>query len=209
MKKKKKSKAILPDTRGRILHEAKELFFNAGFTKVSMDDLARELGMSKKTLYQYFPSKTELLDAIIDARIEGAREELKSICGNTSIKVSEQLQRVMECLLKRVGDLKPVFLKDIRRNVPEVFDRIAQFRAKMIPRMFEGLILEGQAAGEIRADVNGRIAARAILAVVQDVVTPQGFLELNLPPTEVVKQIFSLMFQGILTKENEALKIKN
>lgn len=52
--------------RKRILETAKEFFLEFGYKKVTMDEIADSLGMSKKTLYQYFPSKYELLSAVTD-----------------------------------------------------------------------------------------------------------------------------------------------
>ena len=60
-------------TRARILAAAREHFFAHGFRRVTMDDLAQELGMSKKTLYAHFPSKTALLEAMREAGVPADR----------------------------------------------------------------------------------------------------------------------------------------
>ncbi|HEX6193727.1 MAG TPA: helix-turn-helix domain-containing protein, partial [Chitinophagaceae bacterium] len=57
------------DTKERIQNKAEELFMQFGIRSVSMDDIANNLGMSKKTVYQYFVDKDELVEAVVQAHI--------------------------------------------------------------------------------------------------------------------------------------------
>ncbi|MFF4684985.1 TetR/AcrR family transcriptional regulator [Streptomyces sp. NPDC001307] len=59
-----------------IVEAAGRLFFGAGFARVSMDDLARELGMSKKTIYRHFPDKRSLLATVLDRQFAAAERTL-------------------------------------------------------------------------------------------------------------------------------------
>ena len=73
------------DVKQRIMLEARGLFFRYGFSKVTMDEAAEALGMSKKTLYRYFPSKEELLEEVTSAHMEECDSALKSICHRQDI----------------------------------------------------------------------------------------------------------------------------
>ena len=63
------------EPKDRILLKAEELFMQFGIRSVSMDDIANNLGMSKKTLYQYFADKDELVEAVVDGHIKGIQED--------------------------------------------------------------------------------------------------------------------------------------
>jgi AcrR family transcriptional regulator len=63
------------DVKERILVKSEEMFMQFGIRSVSMDDIANNLGMSKKTLYQYFVDKDELVDAVIEGHISGVEEK--------------------------------------------------------------------------------------------------------------------------------------
>src|SRR5438874_10407025 len=68
---------IANSTRQRIVDAARAHFFSHGFRSVTMDDLAEELGVSKKTLYNHFPGKIELLEAVLADKFAGVEAKLK------------------------------------------------------------------------------------------------------------------------------------
>ena len=63
------------EVKGRIQEKAEELFMQYGIRSVSMDDIAAQLGMSKKTLYHYVNDKDKLVDDVVDAELEKGRYE--------------------------------------------------------------------------------------------------------------------------------------
>src|SRR4029078_5649114 len=67
--------------RQRIIDAARAHFFNHGFRSVTMDDLAEELGISKKTLYAYFPGKFDLLEAVLADKLTSVEATLKEVTG--------------------------------------------------------------------------------------------------------------------------------
>ncbi|MEW2512806.1 TetR/AcrR family transcriptional regulator [Streptomyces sp. NPDC046870] len=66
-----------------IIEAAAQRFLAPGFAQVSMDDLARELGMSKKTIYRYFPDKRSLLTAVLDRQFEAVERTLVTAAEDT------------------------------------------------------------------------------------------------------------------------------
>src|SRR5690349_21756091 len=65
--------------RQRIVNAARARFFSHGFRSVTMDDLAEELGISKKTIYAYFPGKFDLLEAVLADKLAGVEATLKEV----------------------------------------------------------------------------------------------------------------------------------
>ncbi|MGA2401792.1 MAG: helix-turn-helix domain-containing protein [Syntrophobacteraceae bacterium] len=79
----------------RIVAAARRNFFANGFRRVTMDDLARELGMSKKTLYEYFPSKTAIVEAAIFDKFRDIDAELERITSECPSDFSGMLHRLL------------------------------------------------------------------------------------------------------------------
>ena len=77
------------DTKERIQNKAEELFMQFGIRSVSMDDIANNLGMSKKTVYQYFVDKDELVEAVVQAHISGVQKECVDCRENAKDAVHE------------------------------------------------------------------------------------------------------------------------
>ena len=63
-------------TRNRILNKARDHFFKHGFTKVTLDEIVQEMGVSKKTIYKFFPSKTEILRELLNLKLQEVEDGL-------------------------------------------------------------------------------------------------------------------------------------
>src|SRR5206468_1519151 len=105
----------LPDSAAavRIVAAARHHFFTHGFRGVTMDDLAAELGMSKKTLYACFPSKIALLEAVLLAKFRGIEEEMENITSGTSADFIAGLHELLACVQRQTEEIRPPFLRDI------------------------------------------------------------------------------------------------
>src|SRR5262245_8421931 len=98
----------------RIVGAARQHFFAHGFRTVTMDDLAAELGMSKKTLYAHFPSKTLLVEAVLLQKMREMEAELERITSESSADFATALHQLLACLQRQTGEIQAPFLRDIR-----------------------------------------------------------------------------------------------
>jgi AcrR family transcriptional regulator len=184
--------------RERIAETAERIFLRSGFNRVLMDDLARELGMSKKTLYSHFGSKEELLRAVLERRTGEVDRGLEAI---VSAKESfpVKLGHLARFLQGRVAEVSPIFLEDIRRYAPECFRVVEEFRARAIPRYFGRLFEEGIRTGHVRRQVNREVLIRMLVLSIQGIIRPEMVEELHLRPREALDYILAIVFEGILT----------
>ena len=164
--------ALLPGgVRDRIVATAERIFFLSGFSRVLMDDLARELGMSKKTLYSHFASKEELLRAVLVHRTREVEQGLEAIV-STKESFPLKLGHLARFLQSKVAEVSPVFLEDIRRYAPECFQVVEEFRARAIPRYFGRLFEEGIRTGHVRRQVNRELLIRMLVLSIQGIIRP-------------------------------------
>jgi AcrR family transcriptional regulator len=184
--------------RERIVETAERIFLRSGFNRVLMDDLARELGMSKKTVYSHFGSKEELLRAVLERRTGEVDRGLEAI---VSAKESfpVKLGHLARFLQGRVAEVSPIFLEDIRRYAPECFRVVEEFRGRAIPRYFGRLFEEGIHTGHVRRQVNRDVLIRMLVLSVQGIIRPEMVEELHLRPREALDCILAIVFEGILT----------
>jgi TetR/AcrR family transcriptional regulator, cholesterol catabolism regulator len=182
----------------RIVATAERVFLRSGFSRVLMDDLARELGMSKKTLYSHFESKEELLRAVLVRRTGEVDRGLEAI---VSAKESfpAKLGHLARFLQSKVSDVSPVFLEDIRRYAPECFRVVEEFRGRAIPRYFGRLFDEGIRTGHVRKQINRELLIRMLVLSIQGIIRPEAVEELRLRPREALDHILAIFFDGILT----------
>ncbi|HEV8342096.1 MAG TPA: TetR/AcrR family transcriptional regulator [Candidatus Binatia bacterium] len=184
----------------RIVAAARRHFFAHGFRSVTMDDLAEELGMSKKTLYSCFSSKTALLKAVLLDKFRSVEADLDRIMSECSSDVLAALQRLLACMQHHTAEIQPPFVRDIRREAPEIFKIVESRRRDMIQRYFGKLFSEGRRAGIIRKDIPTKLIIEILLGATEAIMNPQKIAELDLTPKTGYSAIISVILEGVITK---------
>jgi AcrR family transcriptional regulator len=185
--------------RQRIANAARAHFFSHGFRSVTMDDLAEELGISKKTLYAHFPGKFDLLEAVLADKFEGVEEMLKQVTHARPHDFPVTLGELLAGTQRELDEIKPPFVRDMRRKAPDLFKVIERRRAALIQRYFGKFFVEGQRAGMVRKDVPARLIIEILLAMVQSIMNPAKMEELGMMPKEGFTGILKVVLQGALT----------
>src|SRR5215813_7363126 len=107
--------------RQRIVEGARAHFFSHGFRSVSMDDLAAELAVSKKTLYAHFPSKIAVLEAVLADKFAGLEAKLEELTRAYPHDFSAALHELLANTQRELDEIKPPFVRDMRQKAPQVF----------------------------------------------------------------------------------------
>lgn len=186
--------------RQRIVAEARRHFFTYGFRRVTMDDLARELGMSKKTLYVHFESKAELLQAVLVDKTRSVEMDLMRITTDLSSDFVPALHQLLAAIQGHMGEIQPPFVRDIQREAPEMFKLIERRRRDLIHRYFGKLVEEGRKSGIIRDDISTKLIVEILFAAVQGIMNPEKLTELDLNPKEGFSAILTIIFEGVITE---------
>ncbi len=196
-------------SRARILRAVRTELFSRGYSALTMDDLAVELGMSKKTLYQHFPGKEDLVRAAIEEFAREIRAEAEQILSDRHLTFAEKLRGLTGGLLQRLSPLSPHLFRDLQRFAPALHDLVVSLRRKNIPHIFGRLIEEGQLSGKVRDDIDPGFAAEFLLHAMQGLMQPQNLAHLRLAPHQTFERAMNLFFGGLLTpagrKEHEKL----
>ena len=198
-----RTREVPPDrtARQRILGAAREQFLAHGFRSVTMDDLAEGLGMSKKTVYAHFPSKTALLEAMLLDKFRCAEEELEVITSECSADFPTGLHRLLACVQRHTEEIRPPFLRDIQRETPDLFQVVQARRREVIQRYFSKLLGEGRREGLIRKDIPVHLIIEILLGAVEAIVNPPRLGEFGLSPKSGFTAIISVILEGALTPE--------
>jgi AcrR family transcriptional regulator len=188
-------------TRQRIVDAARAHFFSHGFRSVTMDDLANELGISKKTLYAHFPGKLDLLEAVLADKFASVESTLNEVTRAHPRDFSAALPELLANARRELDEIKPPFVRDIRQKAPHVFKVIERRRAALIERHFGKLFVEGQRAGMVRKDVAANLMIEILLAMVQAIMNPAKMEELGMMPKEGFAGITKIVLEGALTSK--------
>src|SRR5258706_1385580 len=105
-------------TKDKILRGAADLFTRYGIRSISMDDIARHLAVSKKTLYQHFADKDELVTVASEAHIEESKKQFESFT-TEAINAIDELAKISVCLRKDMTEMNPSLLFDLKKYHPK------------------------------------------------------------------------------------------
>ena len=153
-----------------------------------MDDLAEELGISKKTLYAHFPGKIDLLESVLADKFQAVETMLKEVTGAQPHDFPATLRELLAGTQRELDEIKPPFVRDMRQKAPQVFQQY-----------FGNLLLAGQRAGMVRKDVPANLIIEILLAIVQAIMNPAKMEKLGMMPKEGFAGILRIVLQGALT----------
>ncbi|WP_154856422.1 TetR/AcrR family transcriptional regulator [Cyclobacterium xiamenense] len=187
------------ETREKIIQVALEQFFVFGVRAVTMDEIARQAGMSKKTIYEEFASKEDLVTAAFDAALEADEcafyEMMESEEG-----VIDHLLQMTRYLRERFSKMNPLLLHDVQRFYPKCWKKLEEFKREHAWKGIVQILEEGKQSGDFRSEINSEILAFMRLNQIT------SFISGNLPQEKYTLldyhlQLLDHFIHGILTDQ--------
>jgi AcrR family transcriptional regulator len=137
----------------RILLKAEELFMQYGIRSVSMDDIANNLGMSKKTLYQYFADKDELVEGVVDGHINEVEGDCIQ-CRTNATDAIHEIFLTMEHIMEELSNMNPMLLYDLEKFHFKAYQRFKNYKDKFLLQIIRNNIEWGIKDELYRPDLN-------------------------------------------------------
>lgn len=161
----------------RILEKAHELFMRYGVRSVSMDDIAAQLGMSKKTLYQYYTDKEELVDAVLSSVLEKNRNDCFADRQNAENALDEVFQ-AFDMMQEMFSNMNPAIVFDLEKYHPAVYKKLQQhkkvFLYQVIKQNLQRGIEEELYRPEIDVDIITRFRIESMMLAFNSEVFPDN-----------------------------------
>lgn len=185
--------------RERVLRLAGQCFLERGFSKVTMDELAGELGMSKRTLYGLFSGKRELLQESLRLRLRETLGDLRGLVEEPGLAAAEKLGSVLLYLSERLPRPSRFFMADVQRSVPEVWEEVEEIRREGLKSCFLSLFRAARSEGSLREDVEPELLVLMILTLVDGLANPRVLVHSPLSLSQMVEKIWKTVCLGVLT----------
>ncbi len=148
-----------PNTKDRIRQKAEELFTKYGIRSVSMDDIANALGMSKKTIYQYFVDKDELVEAVVVADINNMQHDCAGVIADAQDAVQE-IFFTIDRLLEQFRNMNPMLIYDLEKFHFRGFQKFMEHKNKFLLQVIRKNMERGLAEGLYREDLNVEVLSK-------------------------------------------------
>ena len=184
----------------RILSESLRLFKKNGIRSVTMDDVAKELGMSKKTIYQYFANKTELVEKVLIHMHE--KERIPCIGEDTqNMNAIDILLAVSRNVSIQLKDMNPINAYELQKYYPAIY---REFIIRKRDHVFEQVkqnFAQGIAEGIYRNDLDIDLVARLYIQKLVDVHDPEFLESVHFSFEKVFQVMFDNHIRGIANAE--------
>lgn len=145
------------EVKHRIMDKALELFLKYGYAKTKMEEIARVLKISRKTLYKHFENKNHLLFEILSHKHNLMSSTLEKISEDDSLSVHEKIQAINEFKISQFPTGANEFILEIRDQAPDHYAYIKEVRMESVAKSVQALVKQGIEKGEIRKDLNPTI----------------------------------------------------
>ena len=172
--------------------------FREGFSRLSIDQLVSDLGMSKKTFYKIFRSKDDMLSQIVDRTLGEVRLFFGEIAGSDR-DFLEKLTAILTIVAEQIGRVGKPLQEDLQKYRPDLWKRVEDFRRQRLTQTLAPLIDQGIEEGYVRSDVNKRVFLFAYIGAIQNLITPQVLVQESFSAQDALRGIVGIFFQGILT----------
>jgi len=195
------------DNKEKLTRGAEELFLRYGLRSVSMDDIARHLGISKKTIYQHFVDKDEVVATVAKGHMERQRQEFRQIAKESKNSV-EELVKMSICIKETMRNINPSLLFDMQKYHQKAWTEWLAFKQKFIRENIIRNLKQGIEEGVFREDVDMEVIATMRLEQVQMIFDNNVFPRHHYNVTDVSMQLFDHFVHGLFTDKGRKLYSK-
>jgi AcrR family transcriptional regulator len=194
---------ILDNTeeREKIILYARERFFKEGFAKITVDEISRELGMSKSTLYKYFPNKDYLIQQSIISVIHEVSSRVKLIL-DADTNAIEKFRGMIVILTKNIIRFTDKFMRDMQIHTPHIWEKIDEIRKKLMNENISRIIRQGQKE-KLFIDYPPEIIIGVITGGMRNIVNPDFLLYNRFSIEQAANTGFKILISGILTEKGK------
>ncbi len=188
--------------RNRILEQTRKEFLEAGYSGFTMDEIASKTGISKATIYKYFPGKHHLLKGLVVQIIEEDDAIHRNVL-ETPRDFMSSLRELLAISRKRMHLFPKHILRDLEKNAPDILELIQESRDRRVPELVSHLLVRGQNEKKIRSDIRTDLIAHALLTLLQEFSRPDVMDRFEIQYHQIPEFLLSFSLQGILTRTGQ------
>lgn len=188
------------ETREKILDIASEQFSKFGARTVTMEDIARMAGVSKKTIYQEFADKKDLVKEVFAKILEEDRKKITKIQEGED-KVIEHLVEMSQLMRERLTSINPLVIVEVQKYFPEAWKIFEEFKTNCIQEDLVRVLDRGIELGYFRPEIDSKIMAKVRVNQITSAFDPNNFSN---PKYNIVEEHLVLIdhfLHGIFTEK--------
>lgn len=185
----------------RILEVAKKLFLRFGFSRVTTKEIAENLGISKKTLYKFYPKKEILIEEIFISFREEILNKIDEILNDKKINLIDKIKLIMKTAGIMLSKLDREVIEDLKKSYPKIVKKLEKFEVDQLLLKIEQLISEGVEKGYFKKSLNTKVLVKFYFESIKNFISIENLEYINIPIQDFFDSILIILFEGALSRE--------
>jgi len=183
-----------------IIEKISKLYHRFGIKSITMDDIAKELYISKKTLYKYFNDKAEIVEKVVDCIIADVNNYLVNI-EIKKLNAIEELLWINNQIVKSISNFNPTMNYDLKKYYPHLYQKLNDVKRNSLYNYIVQNIEKGKKEGLYRKNLNNEIIAKLYVFRVEQMFESDSFSSEELNNPDFFNEIFIYHLRGIANDE--------
>lgn len=187
-----------------ITYTATELFLNQGFKSVTMDDIANELAMSKKTLYQHYSNKETIVAVVVDKLFENICSVIDGICARKQNPI-EEVYEIKKQVMHHLKDEASAPMHQLQKYYPKIYTSLKARQFHYMQECVVDNIKRGLEEGLFRDNIDVDFVSRIYFNGVTGIKDQQLFPSTMFSPKDLFESFLEYHLRGIVTPKGRKI----
>ncbi len=183
-----------------IIEKANTLFRTYGFRGVTVDDICKECGISKKTIYNYYSDKQSLANETIKYHYNNLHKEIKEIIDLSDNSI-ETFFKISSHFRETLNDTTPLFVHDLKKFHPDLYNNHQDYKENLFEKSLQKVLVKGKSEGFIRDDINDTIVSKLRIEMIEIGFNQDVFPLKKYNYRDIQLISFDLFLRGIVTTD--------
>jgi AcrR family transcriptional regulator len=179
-----------------LLERSSSVFMKYGLKSVTMDDLCREIGVSKKTIYKYFEDKNDLVLSIIQFKIEIDKQACEG-CMNGAENAIDELIGISRFVIEQMGNINPSVFLDLKKHYPQAWKRMHDHKWEFVLNNIRENIIRGKEQNLYRENLNPEIISRFYVSSMDAMMDGEVYPYPEFKTDQILTEILRFHIRGL------------
>jgi len=197
---------IIHTQKDHILLQSSQIMMQDGVRSFTIDAFAKQLRISKKTIYKYFPTKEDLLIKSVEYFLNRIGKKIKVVERSEENSVI-RIVKIMQIVLHHVSHISASRMAEMKMQYPNAWQKIEAFRLDRQQNVMT-MLTDGQRSGYVRTDIDAEKTASLLINLVNSTFQPEFFIQNNFAPEEAMRLFLNIITTGIFTDKGKTIIMK-
>ena len=186
----------MEDLKATLLMQIANLFMRNGIKSMTMDDIAKSMGISKKTLYKHFKNKADLVYKVLEGYLEEEKKVLEIIC-KSGFNAIDEMFEITKYASTQIKDINPAIHYDLQKYYPKAWQVFVNYKYNSVFAIVASNLQKGIREGFYRININIPIVAKIYISRIDMLFDPQLFPVSEFKFVDVLEEMIHYHIRGI------------